>query len=1324
MRPPDAWMFPFDPSDGSTSNGFAQLTLHINGADKFYPEATEFDAQEKSGKESRVGDRVLVGNNLPGTWYNNGEFVSEDAEQEVSGFKWDSGEDPRTRKTHVETLSDLGNIDRDGFWETQAAQQPLNALDGVGGLRLVTSGGIYLPFDDNIGTGSNIVWSDNMPQPSDPQFADYTNHPNYDKVFDEQGNKLDSQSDRPYLKMRATAAYHYRYQNGEDPIACISNFYDPTNSITARNRDGLADVSGEIIGTKPINTDGANSNNGITYAPFSSQSNNAQLQYQADLVYPNGRLVNPILNSALAKTAADRTLSEQASIDATSCALQIYDGTLTPSTTPTTGYPLPNGTIKEVTLLDGRQAKNIDNNFVPYDPTDVANTGSNSLDGRYDYSVEEREPLEIRTTVLDLDLLRQQTADGSTNTAVQPQEYLLPNSGIIYATRDDALPDTSDVQPIDADTSNSDIAATDFKLDPTRRPNGIMLINGRRLWREQGFREVEKGLILASNLPVYVKGEFNPHKDSSDAPQEEFSTPLAGSYSNFYTRSNLNENFACRNGDPRLPPTSCASNAVSDEWRPATVLSDAISLLSDDYREGFRNEGDYDLRNNRIDQITDPDNDATDEIDSAAEIASRRERNGFFNNDFAINGLSSRAITVDGITPQDSNYVSSTGTTYVGSSYFNNFVTPVQRRAFFDEYLMEYCPKLPVSECEANDWIVAPGVKASDEIGNNFNISNHLSGTTAAPPDASVARYARRVAFKRKASGILELSDWDGEFVPIPLGINTSSQIAEFPYRDSFSSSGNNPRNSLNSLWFRTTSNTNGDPSSNPNYDDDRALSYLPPSVGGGKLILPDTECFSESDVVACTTTNPPSSGTVNLNLPTTDKASDYLYCLDSNSNPNAGNSKNYQVNTIGGTAACPKTGSSSNSPFNDPRDAISDAQSTMLNFAQTSGLVWPTSGINVITAVDDVNVIEIAGNSGETMAAGTEITLKGSDSDIFVLQANGTVEFEANTIDGGFQLNLDGINPNNVFWVFKSGAKPEFTGDTPTNKPHIIAGNLIGSSGQAKIGDSANTEVRIEGGRYLGFTTVPNINGNFTFTAVTADAQPLLVPVLNIQYPGLSPTNTSDLTSPNGQGTRVEDTRWQQPVTSDTIFNLVLATGDGPTHPAYNFTGGPNHLGADNGGVINLPRFLQNWGSFTSNTRDAVINGSLIQLKRSSYATGPIASVPRIRTDSTSILNGGIFNYPQIYTSTNFSGRSGFYVAPGREWGFDVGLLSQIPDLFARQFTLKPTEEPNDFFREASRDDQWIQTLLCAKLASDDAKIAINSDQRPTNFCTANTGG
>ena len=594
------------------------------------------------------------------------------------------------------------------------------------------------------------------------------------------------------------------------------------SSITPPSRT----ASSTLDASKTINNV-ANSNNGITYAPV-AQASTTVLNYQADLVYPNGRLVNPLLYVAKTKGYANLTQAQQSAVDATSCGLAILNGTATlaPSI-------IPDGTIQEVTFLDARQVKSLENNYDPeseyvsspspifFFPNDTASEKFPELKtnpgDETPLPIEDRQPLEIRATAIDLAQLRQ--------TAFSGGENLIPDSGIVYASRNDALPDITE--------QDLKVSASDFRLDPTRRPNGIVLINGREVHRSDSYDEDEKGFILASNLPVYVKGNFNLHKPPSDKTSttnqvEEFTTALdQTTWGNFYDRSSLETQFACRAGDPRLP--SCTTG---DSWRAATIVTDAMTLLSDGFRFGFRNEGDYDLRNNRIDSVGNPTNTSVfnstdpvddDDIDPASEVASKRRENGFLTNDFVVNGLSSGAFKFDAgsirsgfpqsnVDPDDpanpdfeAVYYSSLNKDAVNSSYFNNFVTPIQRRVKFNEYLMEVCPKLPVSECGYDDWEVNPGnIKASDVIGSP--LSTISSGTTAQlPTNSDYLHFPRRVAFQRittagSTKNDLDFSNPDADGRPVPLGIDSSGNIQAFPYGvKSF------PRLKDNTLWYRTT---------------------------------------------------------------------------------------------------------------------------------------------------------------------------------------------------------------------------------------------------------------------------------------------------------------------------------------------------------------------------------------------------------------------------------------------------------------------------------------------------------------------------------------
>ncbi|MEH2241421.1 hormogonium polysaccharide biosynthesis protein HpsA [Nostoc sp.] len=826
LRPPDTWVYPFAPSDGKTKTNYSNLTLNTNST-KLLPGATQPVTQQTLGKEQYIGDRILLGNNLPALWWNGTTFVGSDVTtntQDIANINWDSGSGTRTRSSRVQQLADLGTVDRDGDWEVAAATVPTTVAAPVGGLRVVTGAGIYLPplltvsstltALNTAAAATNRIWSDMMPVPNTIGINQDTYKTNI---------VLPDPVNTPYLRMRATAVYHYQASGysatSPKPIACISSFYDPTNSTTAKNLNSpsLPSVPSFIYDKAA----GGNSHNGIVYAaPTKGVSDYLTLlKYQANLMYPNGRLVNPTLNTAMGLVAASGTLtiSQQSAIDASICAIQILDGSIgAPSNSV-----IPHGAIYENAFLDARQIKAIHKDvstvgvetFTNADGVNgdgtgtVANvpnpsTGSSAPD--YELLKETRQPLEIRATVLDINKLRTITYGTAT-----PQEYLIPNSGIIYATRDDALPDlsypagilaadTATQRQTKQDTQKSQ-SPVDYKLDPTRRPNAIMLINGNPIWRVQAYTDAEKGLVLASNLPVYILGDFNKHS------QEEFITALASNLGNFYSRSDLNPNFACRTGDPRLP--NCTTG---DAWRPASVLSDAITLLSTTYKTGYRSDGDYDLNNNLGD---------TNSIIGNTSIIPNIF--GFNKNGFATNN--SNVVNAPWYDP---NAGSNQGLPLAAksSSYLNNFVTPIQRRKTAPEYLMEVCKKLPVSACDPTDWWVtlpndttgnttySLGLKASnvtDVIGQPFLLTKHKAGTTAQAQSPTGLNpeylgYPRRVAFLRNASGQLTLTSNQ----PTIIGIK-GGKITSFPL-STFSSS--HPDNTANSLWFYSNNSDNNPP--------------------------------------------------------------------------------------------------------------------------------------------------------------------------------------------------------------------------------------------------------------------------------------------------------------------------------------------------------------------------------------------------------------------------------------------------------------------------------------------------------------------------------
>ncbi|MEH1907817.1 hormogonium polysaccharide biosynthesis protein HpsA [Nostoc sp.] len=890
LRPPDTWVYPFQASDGKTKTNYSNLTLNTSSSN-LLPSATQPTTEQQLGQEKYLGDRVLLGNNLPALWWNGTTFVGSDTTtdtQNIVNINWNFPSTPtstRTRSTRVQQLADLGTVVRDGDWESAAATVPTTVAAPVGGLRVVTGAGIYLPQGYTVSSstqaalntalnpavgGTNRIWSDMMPVPNSIAInADKSIQDTYNSskivlpIIPPLLSPLTPLT--PYLRMRATAVYHYQStgynQATPTPIACISSFYDPTNSTTAKNLNStsLPSVTGFIYNKAT----GGNSHNGIVYAaPTKGVSDySALLTYQASLMYPNGRLVNEILSQALA--ASSPTISQQSAIDAAICAIQILDGTIgSPSTSV-----IPHGAIYETAFLDARQIKAIHQDVSTAGVETFTNADGTNRDGTtgtiahvpdpspgltapdYELDKKTRQPLEIRTTVLDYNALRLKQYGSAT-----PQEYLIPNSGIIYATRDDALLDLSA-----SSSSGTDIqklnSPVDFKLDPTRRPNAIMLINGDptptgnpngSVWRVPGYTDAEKGLVLASNLPVYILGNFNIHT------QEEFNTTLASNWGNFYSRggtsSDFNTNFACRTGDSRLP--NCTTG---DAWRPVSVLSDAITLLSGNFVRGYRSDGDYDLNNNLGDSTS----------------ITKFLNNGFFNTNNA-NVINAAWYGSDGL-PQD---LDSTLPGIQGSSYLNNFVTPIQRRKSAPEYLMEVCQTLPVSACDPGTgtpgigwYVTLPGdvalyplgLRASDVTaalpagGQTFSLSTHLAGTTAqSPTNSKYLSYPRRVAFLRNAaSGQLMLTSGQPTIIqPTIIGIK-SGKITSFPL-STFSSS--QPTNKANALWFRSSNSDTNPPIVSP-----PPATATPTTQPALSPVLQIEVAFSTSDE------NAPPSGSNNL---------------------------------------------------------------------------------------------------------------------------------------------------------------------------------------------------------------------------------------------------------------------------------------------------------------------------------------------------------------------------------------------------------------------------------------------------------------------------
>ncbi|MGB7894658.1 MAG: hormogonium polysaccharide biosynthesis protein HpsA, partial [Microcoleus sp.] len=297
LRPIDKWSLP-NPGD-------TKINLKLDKLPATNP------IPEPPTEEEFLGDRVVAGNNLPALRWDGAKFINT---PETVAAKWNpsDGGTTRERSPQVTKLADVGAIDRDGFWEVEAARNPENPLDGNGGLRVITGAGVYerrnsfLPppsWVDSAGgtlTGDTatyddpatpdteqfpVVWPDSMPMsPLGPGSKVYNNRPlaPIPKWVDFPGSApttppppyppgglppslpvaIDNTSIDPNtpqyakgdLRMRATVVYHYADtppapgKFNDKPLACVSSYYDPSTASTARNLSTLPAGTTDVSG--------------------------------------------------------------------------------------------------------------------------------------------------------------------------------------------------------------------------------------------------------------------------------------------------------------------------------------------------------------------------------------------------------------------------------------------------------------------------------------------------------------------------------------------------------------------------------------------------------------------------------------------------------------------------------------------------------------------------------------------------------------------------------------------------------------------------------------------------------------------------------------------------------------------------------------------------------------------------------------------------------------------------------------------------------------------------------------------------------------------
>jgi hypothetical protein len=572
-----------------------------------------------------------------------------------------------------------------------------------------------------------------------------------------------------------------------------------------------------------------------------------------------------------------------------------------------------------------------------------------------------------------------------------------------------------------------------------------------------------------------------------------------------------------------------------------------------------------------------------------------------------------------------------------------------------------------------------------------------------------------------------------------------------------------------NALWFLTTSD-NRNPKATPSYDKTKLLYYYEDTedVSDRQLLLPGTPEFPKvavGDPRLPGGLNIPSLNNPGISLSPTYKPdannkedpSDYAVCI-----PMKGFSKRYKVATINGT--CP---AATLAAIELTRQALAQQTLPTATIPEISALNPPIpandvvgGGPPVLEAKAKVNIYDLptdgilAKRTPGNPVSDLTITLKrGNQSDpifVFRMPAGNPRPIRFGGIgaySGGVTLELDGVVPNNIFWVSNTGMVFK---NSASGKPHKLVGNFLGRQGggnPSRLVIPGTPDFQINGGRFLGFGSTSVVAGLVNnLTAVTTTDQPLLIPILNLHSPTKNGQPSATPQGAFGGGNDHLNNSWL-PRAAKTTFNGVFVMGDSPARP---FPGGGGESG---GGLHNFPRFLEAWeaeelsGGQVRDIETAIIKGSFIQAKKSGFATGPFETIdsdnaPTAEKDNSLFFDDvspGVPDYLATYNTGTPSdqqyryrgGAAGrkapYYRAPAREWGYDVGLLSQTADLFARRFATPAAGTPNEYYREVGRDDEWVKTLMCAAQKQSGAtgyEWAIADPKQRSASCPAATPG
>ncbi len=196
-----------------------------------------------------------------------------------------------------------------------------------------------------------------------------------------------------------------------------------------------------------------------------------------------------------------------------------------------------------------------------------------------------------------------------------------------------------------------------------------------------------------------------------------------------------------------------------------------------------------------------------------------------------------------------------------------------------------------------------------------------------------------------------------------------------------------------------------------------------------------------------------------------------------------------------------------------------------------------------------------------------------------------------------------------------------------------------------------------------------PNYSANgVSPIKVDKNGTPLYCNVATVPCPIAPTNNVTSYTTPFSTFTNSGERRKDLNPPVSTRVNAIFVSGLIPSR-----------AGQSNGGLHNFPRFLEHWQS--PNGIPLYISGAFLQLNFSTSATAPFDQDAWEPTATTNLLTNE---------------EIGYYDAPLRRWGYDVGLQYAPSGPAARRF-ITASNTRSEFYRELAVEDPYIKNLRCA---------------------------